>query len=121
MERAIPPLTSKYDAVSEISEDLGENVGRSRAIAMASTIEGRGMSTIASSDLQRIRTAEHRVQDSETTVLKAADIDDDSDSLLRKEDAILPNIAVRKASLKPDKRHKKESSNPIDELFQGLD
>ena len=119
VETELEPMVSNYGSVPEISEDLGEAVGRSTAIASKS--EDPNIPTTESSDSQRVMDAERRVQGRETDALGPLEHINTPANPQRKEGGSASIVSRLKAPPKVAKKQKRKPANPIDDLFQGLD
>ena len=119
VETELEPMVSNYESVPEISEDLGEAVGRSTAIASKS--EDPNIPTTESSDSQRVKDAERRVQGRETDAMGLLEHISNPATPLRKEGGSAPIVSRLKAPPRTARKQKRKPANPIDDLFQGLD
>ena len=119
VETELEPMVSTYESIPEVSEDLGEAVGRSTAIASKS--EDPNIPTTESSDSQRVKDAERRVQGRETDAMGPLEHINPPATPLRKEGGSAPIVSRLKAPPRTTKKQKRKPANPIDDLFQGLD
>ena len=119
VETELEPMVSNYESGPETSEDLGEAVGRSTAIASKS--EDPNIPTTESSDSQRVKDAERRVQGRETDAMGPLEHINTPATPLRKEGGSVPIVSRFKAPPRTAKKQKRKPANPIDDLFQGLD
>lgn len=119
METEVVPMISKYEHVAELSEDLGEAVGRSTAIA--SEPKDPKLSSTELSGSQTVKDVRQPAQGREIEATGQSENFNDPPVPLHNQDGSAPIVSRLKATPMIAKKQKRKPANPIDELFHGLD